>query len=147
MGLSLSEMSERCGVEKGALSRLENGLNVNPTLDTLRRCAEALGKALRLELADREGAAAPPGPSETDPAPESLRSVQQSIDPRNGPTPLAKAMFYAWMMETQVQCSSGNEPVNVDVPADLRSDFAQLFASYTKWMARMGPLLGYPKRD
>ena len=38
-GLSLSDVSERCGVEKGAISRLENGLNANPTLDTIRRCA------------------------------------------------------------------------------------------------------------
>jgi ribosome-binding protein aMBF1 (putative translation factor) len=52
-GLSLSEVSERCGIEKGALSRLENGLNANPTLDTLRRCAQSLGKVISLRLADR----------------------------------------------------------------------------------------------
>jgi hypothetical protein len=52
--LSLSEMSALSGIEKGAISKLENGLNANPTLDTLRKCAEALGKSVSLGLADRE---------------------------------------------------------------------------------------------
>ena len=64
-GLSLSEVSERCGVEKAALSRLENGLNPNPTLDTLRRCARALGKAVALGLADREEVPAASAPAES----------------------------------------------------------------------------------
>jgi ribosome-binding protein aMBF1 (putative translation factor) len=54
LGLSLSEVSARCGIEKGAISRIENGLNANPTLDTLRRCATALGKVLSLGLVERE---------------------------------------------------------------------------------------------
>ena len=62
-GLSLSDISERCGVEKGAISRLENGLNTNPTVDTIRRCAQALGKAITLGLADEEEAMAAPRPN------------------------------------------------------------------------------------
>lgn len=46
---TLSEVSARCGIEKSALSRLENGQNQNPTLDTLWRYAAALGRRLVLE--------------------------------------------------------------------------------------------------
>ena len=48
-GLSLSEVSSRCGIEKSALSRLENGQNPNPTLDTLWRYAAAVGRRLVLK--------------------------------------------------------------------------------------------------
>lgn len=47
-GLSLSEVSARCGIDKAALSRLENGQNSNPTLDTLWRYAAALGRRVVL---------------------------------------------------------------------------------------------------
>jgi DNA-binding XRE family transcriptional regulator len=47
-GLSLSEVASRCGIDKAALSRLENGRNPNPTLDTLWRYAAAVGKRLVL---------------------------------------------------------------------------------------------------
>jgi hypothetical protein len=62
-GLSLAEVEERSGVDKGALCRLETGQNVNPTANTLIRYAQALGKrwVWRLEDAERteaqEGAA------------------------------------------------------------------------------------------
>jgi DNA-binding XRE family transcriptional regulator len=48
-GLSLADVSRRCGVDKAALSRLENGHNPNPTLDTLWRYAAAVGRRLRLD--------------------------------------------------------------------------------------------------
>lgn len=48
-GLTLAEVSRRCGIDQPALSRLENGRNKNPTLDTLWRYAAAVG--LRLVLA------------------------------------------------------------------------------------------------
>ena len=35
MGLSLTELSERTGLTRAAISRLENGWNLNPTLETL----------------------------------------------------------------------------------------------------------------
>src|SRR6476620_5484310 len=47
-GLSLADVSRRCGIDKAALSRLENGQNANPTLDTLWRYAAAVGKRLLL---------------------------------------------------------------------------------------------------
>jgi transcriptional regulator with XRE-family HTH domain len=42
-GLSLAEAAKRSGIDKGALSRLENGQQLNPTFHTLSRYAHALG--------------------------------------------------------------------------------------------------------
>lgn len=47
-GLTLAEVSRRCGIDQPALSQLENGRNKNPTLDMLWRYAAAVG--LRLVL-------------------------------------------------------------------------------------------------
>ena len=47
-GLTLAEVSRRCGIDQPALSRLENGRNKNPTLDTLWRYAAAVGRRLVL---------------------------------------------------------------------------------------------------
>lgn len=47
-GLTLAEISRRCGIDQPALSRLENGHNKNPTLDTLWRYAAAVGRRLLL---------------------------------------------------------------------------------------------------
>jgi ribosome-binding protein aMBF1 (putative translation factor) len=47
-GLSLADVSERSGLDKAMLSRLENGKILNPTVATLWRYAEAVGMALRL---------------------------------------------------------------------------------------------------
>ena len=46
--LTLAEVSRRCGIDQPALSRLENGRNRNPTLDTLWRYAAAVGRRLVL---------------------------------------------------------------------------------------------------
>jgi DNA-binding XRE family transcriptional regulator len=46
--LTLAEVSRRCGIDQPALSRLENGHNKNPTLDTLWRYAAAVGRRLVL---------------------------------------------------------------------------------------------------
>jgi DNA-binding XRE family transcriptional regulator len=47
-GLTLAQVSRRCGIDQPALSRLENGHNKNPTLDTLWRYAAAVGRRLLL---------------------------------------------------------------------------------------------------
>jgi transcriptional regulator with XRE-family HTH domain len=47
-GLTLAEISGRCGIDQPALSRLENGHNKNPTLDTLWRYAAAIRRRLVL---------------------------------------------------------------------------------------------------
>ncbi len=45
-GLSLSDVEQRTGIRRPALSRLENETEPNPTMVTLIRYAEALGKKL-----------------------------------------------------------------------------------------------------
>ena len=39
LGLSLADVAKRAGIDKGALSRLENGRQLNPTVNTLARYA------------------------------------------------------------------------------------------------------------
>jgi DNA-binding XRE family transcriptional regulator len=51
-GLSLKDMAERTGMDKAALSKLENGKVFNPTLETLWRYAAAVGKRLAWQLED-----------------------------------------------------------------------------------------------
>jgi DNA-binding XRE family transcriptional regulator len=51
-GLSLADVAERSGIDKAALSRLENGVHDNPTVETLMRYAAALGKRLTWSLQD-----------------------------------------------------------------------------------------------
>lgn len=51
-GLSLAEIAERSGIDKAALSRLETGRQTNPTVETLRRYARAVGKQIVLALQD-----------------------------------------------------------------------------------------------
>jgi len=53
LGLSLSDIKERTGIEKGNLSRLENAASPNPTIDTLTRYADAVGKELVITLTDK----------------------------------------------------------------------------------------------
>ena len=45
-GLSLAQVARRAKIDKAALSRLENGLQSNPTVDTLYRYAAAVGAEL-----------------------------------------------------------------------------------------------------
>jgi hypothetical protein len=47
-GLSLTDVFERSGLTRAAVSRLENGWNANPTLDTLFRYAAPLGAHVSL---------------------------------------------------------------------------------------------------
>jgi predicted transcriptional regulator len=53
MGLSLADLRERTGIEKANLSRLENAANPNPTLETLSRYADAVGKEIIISLVDK----------------------------------------------------------------------------------------------
>lgn len=51
-GLSLTEISERSGVDESALSNLENGEMSDPTVETLVRYADAIGMRLELFLVE-----------------------------------------------------------------------------------------------
>ena len=53
-GLSLSDMKERTGIERSTLSRLENNAEANPTINTLTRYADAVGKKVFVVLADSD---------------------------------------------------------------------------------------------
>jgi transcriptional regulator with XRE-family HTH domain len=52
-GLSLGDLTEITGMDRSALSKLETGQRANPTLETLVRYAEAVGKRLVVSLADQ----------------------------------------------------------------------------------------------
>lgn len=51
-GLSLADLTERTGMDRSALSKLETGQRPNPTVETLVRYAEAVGKRLVVSLTD-----------------------------------------------------------------------------------------------
>jgi DNA-binding Xre family transcriptional regulator len=53
LGLSLADIKASTGIEKSNLSRLENAPHPNPTLDTLCRYAEAVGKEIVITLIDK----------------------------------------------------------------------------------------------
>ena len=57
-GLSLADVSAKTGIDRAAISRLENGVSDNPTLATLERYASAVGKRLSLSLTDDPGTVA-----------------------------------------------------------------------------------------
>lgn len=50
--LSLADVSERCGLDRSAISRLENGVYENTTINTLNRLAGAYGKRILIQLVD-----------------------------------------------------------------------------------------------
>ncbi len=52
-GLSLADVHEQTGIDRSALSKLENVTNENPTIETLFRYAEIVGKRLEIQVLDR----------------------------------------------------------------------------------------------
>lgn len=53
-GLSLAEIFARAGIQRARISRLENAEDANPTLETLARYAQAVGKRLIVSLEDSQ---------------------------------------------------------------------------------------------
>ena len=51
-GLSLADVHQRTGIDRSALSKLELVTNENPTLETLLRYAEVVGKRLEIQVRD-----------------------------------------------------------------------------------------------
>ena len=51
-GLSLSDLTKITGMDPSALSKLETGQRANPTVETLVRYAEAVGKRLVVSVTD-----------------------------------------------------------------------------------------------
>ncbi len=52
-GLSLADLTRLTGMDRSALSKLETGQRPNPTIETLARYAEAVGKRLEVSLTDQ----------------------------------------------------------------------------------------------
>ena len=52
LGLSLADIKASTGIEKSNLSRLENDPLANPTIDTLCRYTDAVGKEIVIRLVD-----------------------------------------------------------------------------------------------
>lgn len=53
-GLTLAAVAEQMGIDPPALSRLETGKMLNPTLATLHKWAEALGRKLDVDLSSTD---------------------------------------------------------------------------------------------
>jgi DNA-binding XRE family transcriptional regulator len=53
-GVSLADMMKLTGMDRSALSKLETGQRPNPTVETLARYAEAVGKRLVVSLVGAE---------------------------------------------------------------------------------------------
>jgi len=51
-GLSLADLTDLTGMDRSALSKLETGQRPNPTVETLARYAEAVGKRLVVSLVE-----------------------------------------------------------------------------------------------
>ena len=49
-GLSLADVAAKSGMDRAAISRLENGAYLNPTLDTLYRYAAAIGAEIAFSV-------------------------------------------------------------------------------------------------
>ena len=50
-GLTQSELAKKTGIAQGDISKIENG-NGNPSIKTLKRLAQGMGKTLRIEFVD-----------------------------------------------------------------------------------------------
>ena len=57
LGLSLTDVAERSGIERSAISKLETGKTMNPTVSTLQRYAEALNQRITWSLQPAEAEA------------------------------------------------------------------------------------------
>ena len=53
-GLTQSELAKRTGIAQGDISKFENG-NGNPSIKTLKRLAQGMGKTLKIEFVDPDG--------------------------------------------------------------------------------------------
>jgi transcriptional regulator with XRE-family HTH domain len=75
--LSLDEMARRTGMDRMAVSRLENGKNPNPTVSTLVRYANALGRSITWGL-EGEGDG-PKGETPAESQPLSIPAFDPSV--------------------------------------------------------------------
>ena len=53
-GFTQKQLAERCGMTQANISNIEKGIT-KPTIDSLKKIADATGKRLIIEFVDREG--------------------------------------------------------------------------------------------
>jgi DNA-binding XRE family transcriptional regulator len=75
-GLTLAAVAKQTGMDQATLSRLENGRQPNPTVDTLWRYAGAVGRKLVLTHADPAATARKKGKQPSPPSKKPSRSAQ-----------------------------------------------------------------------
>jgi hypothetical protein len=51
-GLSLADLNKRTGIDPGSLTKLEDDLDPNVSMNTLLRYAQAIGKVLTVQIED-----------------------------------------------------------------------------------------------
>ena len=70
LGLSLTDLAERTGIDRATISKLENGRIPNPTVGTLRTYARALGRRLTWTLEPVREVESPLGTRRREPGPK-----------------------------------------------------------------------------
>ena len=107
-GFTLAGMSERTGLSKGYLSRIENGRK-SPPLDTLRRLARALGTDVGVLLSDEPGA-----DPEVPPSFSVVRAAQRSraVQPES-------AFGYVYQQLVGDEVRPALRPYLLQLPADV----------------------------
>lgn len=80
-GLTLAAVAERMGIDGPALSRLETGKMLNPTLATLHKWADALGQKLEVDLPQHRAIQANALPKKRGLA-ESANGERSPLDPQ-----------------------------------------------------------------
>lgn len=68
-GVTLADLAQRTGIDIATLSKLESGKHGNPTLATIARISNALGKMVRCTIENNPATAGGQRPKESRPAP------------------------------------------------------------------------------
>lgn len=107
-GFTLAGMSERTGLSKGYLSRIENGRK-SPPLDTLRRLASALGTDVAVLLSDEPDA---------DPVAAPTFSVVRAAERARSVQP-ESAYGYVYQQLVSDDARAALRPYLLQLPADV----------------------------
>jgi transcriptional regulator with XRE-family HTH domain len=98
LGLSLADVSERTGLDRATISRLETGKVPNPTYSTVKSLARAVGKRIAWEILDLDEA----GETSTlDPHGRPLKKILDSFQ-TNNPSPDDEAVR-RWIDEQRME--------------------------------------------
>jgi transcriptional regulator with XRE-family HTH domain len=150
-GLTLAQLAECCGIDKGAISKLETGRQVNPTVDTLSRIATGLGLTLGVTLRNgtEPSGQEPPGDqalsaqtsAETGPI---ANPQKRSRDPDSDPSPDEAQRFVNCLVACQAKVASSLADA-LNMPGDFLADQARRWQRYFHPYAR--PCLPTPSEQ